>query len=360
MMFMSKKRLKLMVSLFLLTIFLILPFTPCVGFAENSQTNAEELIKSSLINGKFIPLEQLPKNANQVSIGIYPINVYDLKFESNTYYMSAYVWFAWKGDVDPSTTMEFVNAVEEWGMIKTPLFEAPKTLPDGTKYLAMRINARFYQPFDLKNYPLDTQYLNFYIEDSSSTYDQVVYIADNKNTGYDASLNIQGWDIKSLTSQKYVHDYGTNFGDLTAGPDASKYSSLKFTMEIKRNTNFFYFKLLLPLIIVLLTNWFALLLKPTFVEVRTAMPATSLLTAIFLQLAYSDKLPELSYMVLMDKIYVLVYVMIVATFMQIILLNQKLNEDDQASIDRIVRFDKISVAIHVVVFVAVMAYLILA
>jgi hypothetical protein len=75
---------------------------------------------------------------------------------------------------------------------------------------------------------------------------------------------------------------------------------------------------LLPLLLVLITNWLALILSPKFAEVSTAMPATAQLITVFLQQSSLDAIPQVSSLVLMDLICVLAYAMIVITFGQII------------------------------------------
>ena len=48
------------------------------------------------------------------------------------------------------------------------------------------------------------------------------------------------------------------------------------------------------------------------------MPIGGLLTAVFLQQSYSDALPDTGYMVLMDKIYLLAYIIISMVLLQVI------------------------------------------
>ncbi len=309
-------------------------------------------------SGKYLPLVEIPGTAQIVKVGIYPVDIYDIDFQSNTCYITAYVWLIWKGKVDPTATLEFANAVEEWGMMSTAAYEEPIELPDGSSYQSMRVNGRFYQPYDLRRFPLDSQYISIYVEDSARSYDQVVFVADRENTGIDAGMVIPGWNVEGFTSQTLIHDYLTNFGDSSV-TSPSKYTSLLYQITIERNVNYFAWKLLFPLVIVLLTNWLALLLRPNWIDLRTAMPATALLTTVFLQESYSSGLPEVSYLVLMDKIYVVAYAMIVATLLMIIWSNYKIRQDaDAASVAAVRRVDVIAAAVQFVVFWVILALLV--
>ena len=54
--------------------------------------------------------------AQPVYVGFYGLNVYDISTSSNTFYASGYLWLRWSGDIDPVSTLEFANLVEDWGM----------------------------------------------------------------------------------------------------------------------------------------------------------------------------------------------------------------------------------------------------
>jgi hypothetical protein len=67
----------------------------------------------------------------------------------------------------------------------------------------------------------------------------------------DSTFQIPGWNVGKLSSQLLVHDYATDFGEGT-GP--ALYSAIRITIEIQRGQNLFAWKLLLPLILVLITG----------------------------------------------------------------------------------------------------------
>lgn len=306
--------------------------------------------------GSYTAATSLNPDATVVTVGFYGVNAYEIDTSSNTFYFKGYMWLRWAGDVDPISTLEFANSVEEWGLMVTNLTEEPVVLSNGENLQSMRVQGRFFEPFDLSSYPLDSQELNIYIEDSVNDNNVIVYQADTSDSGFDASFKVPGWNLKSLESDSLVHTYNSNFGD----PEAvsSGYSALKFSLNIERVQNLFWWKLLLPLVLVLITNWLALMLSPRFAEIRTAMPATALLTTVFLQQSSLDAIPQVSSLVLMDFIYVLAYVMIVTTFAQIVWDNHRFKENNKTSLKQIQRFDRISVAVQVVAFAIGLALLV--
>lgn len=240
----------------------------------------------------------------------------------------------------------------------TPLTEEPVVLRTGENLMTMRVQGRFFEPFELQNYPLDRQELSIYIEDTVSDVGTIVYQADTVDSGYDASFTVPGWELKSLDAELLEHNYNSTFGD--PGATSGSYSALKFSLNIERVQNLFWWKLLLPLLLVLVTNWLALVLSPRFAEIRTAMPATALLTTVFLQQSSLDAIPQVSSLVLMDFIYVLAYLMIVVTFAHIVWDNFRTNDDSEPEeIAKVQRLDWWSIVIQVLVFAVGVTVLVL-
>jgi len=309
------------------------------------------------VPGSLEPMGGPPASARRVSLGLYAVNAYDLDARSNTFYFSGYLWVRWSGDEDPTKGLEFANSVQDWDFTQLALSEQPMVLDNGEKLMQYRIQGRFYEPFDLGAYPLDHQQLSILIEDSLQTANDVVYVPDAEQTGLDASLSIPGWKVSGLTTATLLHDYGTSFGDPSAAPEP--YAALRFSIELDRSRNMFIWKLMLPLVLVLATNWLALLLHPRLIEVRTAMPATALLTTVFLQQSSMAGLPEVSELVLMDLMYVIAYALIVVTFAHIVWDNSRMREEDPGEAVSVRRWDRVSLSVQIVAAVVAVVLVLL-
>lgn len=330
-------------------------------FMSGNSAKAESSADSSALSysvGDYSEAGTPAAGASKVTVGFYGVNAYEIETSSNTFYFKGYMWLRWTGDIDPVATLEFANSVEEWGLMVTNLNEEPVELASGEMLQTMRVQGRFFQPFELSKYPLDKQELNIYLEDSVNDANTVVYVADESAnaSGFDGSFQVPGWNVSGLSATSLVHNYNSNFGDTSVEP--AGYSALKFTMHIDRVENLFWLKLLLPLVLVLITNWLALLLSPRFAEIRTAMPATALLTTVFLQQSSLDAIQGVSSLVLMDFIYVLAYAMIVITFGQIVWDNHRSKDEDEAVIKHVVKFDRLSILLQVVAFTVGLALLV--
>lgn len=122
--------------------------------------------------------------------------------------------------------------------------------------------------------------------------------------------------------------------------------------------SFFYWKLLHPLFIVLGAALASLLIRPQNLDVRTALPAGALLTAIFLQKSYSDGLPDLGYLILMDKIYLAAYALIALTLVRAITANKASEGADAATEKAIHATDKMLLVPMILAFLATTAIII--
>jgi hypothetical protein len=285
-----------------------------------------------------------------VEVGVWPTVIYNLDVHSNTFYMTAYVWFVWRGEIDPTQTVEFTNNVESWGLTKAKTYPKPITFPDGRRYQSMRIEGRFFQPFSLLRFPLESHTVSLSIEDNTYAADKLLYRFDQRHSGLDSGLTIPGWTVQSWKGREGVHHYASNMGDETVGSDSSDYGTILFEVKVTRPVNFFIWKMLLPLVIILLACWTALLLHPSQLASRAAMTGTALLTTVFMQQGYTSNLPEVNYLVLMDKIYVVVYLLIILSLVQVVIqgaMDKKHLLDDYRKAQLI---DKVSVVVQALVF----------
>ena len=324
----------------------------CLVFFGAAGVSSGVAMAADVGKGTLVPVSAPPATAQIVKVGFYPVSVYQLDLGSNTYYVDTYFWMRWKGDIDPTASFEFVNMVDEWGKLSENLNSEPKVLADGSKYQIMRVEGRFVQPFSLADYPLDQQKLSIIIEDTTNGAEKISYVVDTDSSGLGNSLRIPGWQINGWSSQTYAHDYGSKFGEEAAD---STYSTAAFAVEIGRPASFFYWKLLMPLFMVLLAGFAALFLSPQNIDSRTALPAGALLTAIFLQKSYSDSLPDVGYLILMDKIYLVAYALIVVTLVRVIMVFRSTQNADDAGIAKLASADTRFMVILTTIFVAATA-----
>jgi hypothetical protein len=262
-----------------------------------------------------------------------------------------YIWFKWDDPkINPARSFEFLNAFELWGHIIT--FEEREQLPDGSYYQVVRNQGKFNTKLPLERYPFDTQHLKMEIEDSNLDTRDFVYVPDDDPVEVSKDLTIPGWEIGEPTLEIVDNKYATNFGD----PSAKNltFSRAIFELPVTRPKGTYSVKLLLPMLLVALTAILALLIHPRWVEGRLAIGITALLTLVALQLTSNSSLPEVDYLILLDKLYILSYVFVVGTIAMVV---RNSWVDAEGDVAQARAADRRSIALLLVLYFAVASVL---
>lgn len=262
---------------------------------------------------------------NTVDVGIYPLNIYDIDFQRNTFKMAAYVWMVWDPDanvdgepVKPMETFEITNVVDLGSFSKQDL--TLEEMSNGQMYYLMKIDGIFFQPFDVSRYPLDTQQLNIVFEDTLWLDYELLYRPNTDSTRLSGDVTIPGWDITKIGFLADTNQYDTQFG-LVGESQNHAYSQLVFSVFIERPIQFFAFKFVFPLSIILLFSLVAFWMPIDKFDVRIALSGSALLNLIFLQQLHGNGIVSSQQMVLIDLLYIYAYVSVITTLIDMIYSN---------------------------------------
>jgi hypothetical protein len=290
-----------------------------------------------------------------VRVGALINDVQQLDLQSHSYNVDMYMWFKWDNpDIDPSRSFEFLNAFEFWGHILTYETSKPERLPDGSYYQVLRNQGKFNTKLPLEEYPFDTQHLTMVFEDSTEDESGMVFVPDDDPIALSRDLAIPGWEIGEPTLEVASNVYDSNFGDPRF--EEISYSRATIDLPLERPAGTYALKLLLPLLLVALTAALSLMVHPQYVEGRVGIGITALLTLVALQITSNSSLPEVDYLILLDKLYIASYAFVVLT-MAIIVKNSWV--DATGDISAAVRADRSSLALLTVVYFVVSALLLI-
>lgn len=273
-------------------------------------------------------------------IGLLIINISELDISDNSFHADFYLWCKWKGSIDPIKDIEFTNLEDEWDFSDTDLNATVVQLQDGSNYKSYHVRGRFTHNFQLHEYPFDKQEISITFKNPVHNSDELVYTPDSVNSNLEPGIIVPGWNIQSFRFYNQQHRYSSNFG-LPEVADSSTYDNLSFAITLYRPVQYFFWKLLLPIIIVLLSALGSTIIHPRYVDARIYAPVGALLTAVFLEQSTSSKLPDISYLTLIDKIYLIVYVAILAGIFHAIYTANIVKDGSDASIKRAKWFDKL-------------------
>jgi hypothetical protein len=256
------------------------------------------------------PPKDCPK-PEKVSFGAHINNLHDIDLRTHSYEVDAYLWFRWcDPGIDPSSTFEFVNASELWGHMVMPLLDEPEEMPDGSLYQVVRVQGRFSTKMPLQNYPFDRQTIGPIIEDGRHDATGLVYVNDGvQPSTLNPRLILPGYLIGDLDVRIAEEAYPTTFGDLRVAT-ATPYSRAHVEIPLLRPLFTQLVQQFVPLLSVIAVAALMFVLSPRYVDSRVSVGITAMLTIVALQMTYNQDLPDVGYLMLMDKVYLASYLFV--------------------------------------------------
>ncbi len=255
---------------------------------------------------------------DRVVVGAFINDLQDINLAEDSYTVDMYLWMRWKNpNINPWQTIDVMNSngtqnttsSSTGGVVGEPLFENPKDMPDGSKYMIMRFQGVFSRKMNLEKYPFDVQNLELIFEDQGLDSRQLQFVPDTTPIRISRSVTNPGYRLEDPQMSIVNHLYRTNFGDLTAPPEV-EYSRVIITMPVKREILPYLVKIMLPIFIVIIISWLIYALPARLEDARTGIGITAMLTIVALQWTTDDNLPSVEYLTMLDLIYILSMVFI--------------------------------------------------
>ena len=304
----------------LLPAFIILILCAVFPAAGQAQTKMPA-VPAIEVTSDDIPPPVIYEKPERIAVGAHINDIQEVDMRSHSYRLDMYVWFRWHDpSLRPWETAEFMNAFDPADHVRTPVYDAPQEMPDGSLHMVIRQQGKFSAKFPLQKYPFDRQFLAAEMEDSVYDARDVVYIADRKGKGGAISINpeirLPGLTLEPPRLEIRAFPYPTAFGDLTA--DAFyPYARASFIVPATRPSSAAAVKIFMPLCLVIFCAAMVFFVHPSYVEGRLGVAITALLTLVALQLTTASGLPDVDYLLLTDKIYALSYLFVIAVLMQL-------------------------------------------
>ncbi|MEG4838514.1 MULTISPECIES: hypothetical protein [unclassified Microcoleus] len=261
-----------------------------------------------------------PPNADkptEVAIGFYLTNIGRINQSDETFDVSGYLSATWQdrrlafdpnavGDTEIRYTPEKI-----WEPVLT-IVNSPSAAkkgaveltaqPDGTVTYLELVNATVSSDLNLRKFPFDSQTAKVVLESLSFDDRRVVFQKDPKLTGYskDSFVSLSEWQIRELKSTVTSNKFEL---------ENKNYSRYTFELKLKRNYQFYLFKVFSPLLLITLLSWATFWMDGnTAFNPQMSVGMTSTLTAITFNFTVANALPRLSYMTLLDAYIFICYI----------------------------------------------------
>ena len=272
----------------------------------------------------------LQPDTEVVKVGLFVDSLHNLDLEAPMFTGNGYFWMRWGPSlqrklkalsISPLELLGFINQAETWDGGLHPIGAAPQLLPNGEYYQLFSFSAKFYvSNLDLRNYPFFSVHLPIAVEvnednDNQLDFNRLRILPDEANSGIGRQSDLTGFITQGWLMEEYRHVYETNFGVSDDPARASSaYSQLVFQASYDRSIRASFWSLIQPLLVVMAIVIVAPSLSSSFWDVRIAIPATAVLTLVFMQASYKATIPELPYLTFIDKIYAIAYVVCLACY----------------------------------------------
>jgi hypothetical protein len=243
-----------------------------------------------------------------VNVGFLVNDIQDINLEQNRYQIDFYIWYQWTDpELDPAATMEFLNDGERWATTRTPAFDEPVVLDDGSFYFREHILSMFRSNLPLEDYPYDNPDLKIVIEDVALGVDSLVFVIDDPAVATSPDLSVPGYKVGEPTATVTEWTYSP-MGAMNPNPSAS--SRIVLTIPMSRPWLPYTVKIFVPFLIIILCASIVLLLHPKHVDARFGMGISALLTLVALKWITDGEMPNVDYLGLVDSLYVMAFLFI--------------------------------------------------
>jgi len=250
----------------------------------------------------FVSLNVFSQDNSDIKtyVGVYLSDVSGFEISEGRFNADLIIWFKWFGsEIIPPFT--FAN-----GEITNQELSKEK---DGKWHtVKYHIQGTFRGTFPLQKFPFDKQQFKIQI-DIPEEYGKIV--PDLAGSGMADKFSITGWEYQPyFKSEINKITYYSDFGSLENEGIPFSASSVNFLLDINRPILPYIIKFILPLLIVLLMSLVAYFISPEEVEANLGIGVTALLTCVALHFSLADSLPNVSYLVTIDKIFIVSYLLI--------------------------------------------------
>ena len=164
-------------------------------------------------------------------------------------------------------------------------------------------NFTFSNDYNLKAFPFDRQLLKIKVADPTRNKESLKLLTDNYT-----SKGLESFKLNGKILEWKIIDAYANYYNEENSIDGSISSGLEIILEIERNFQYYIFKIICPIILILLVCWSVFWIHPKELESKLTITIVCLLSLIAYNFVIDKDLPKLSYLTILDYIVLLSYV----------------------------------------------------
>ena len=266
-----------------------------------------------------------------VQIALQVINLSDIDEVGERFGVVAYLLASWK---DPrlaftpkaaGESFRVYNPGEIWlphfdfanGVVPHASFDVTlRAFPDGTVRYYERSSAELSSSFHLRDFPFDQQQLDIFIHPPVSEGRLVNFVG----AASDASISVEQRVYSSLAQWDIVGIRASTEQIRLFNQDTT--NQMRFAIEVKRRSNFYIWKVFLPLLLMVAVSWTVFWIDGSEFNSQVTIAVTTILTVIAFSFAISNNLPKVAYLTFIDVFFLGCYAFVFITAIEITLVHR--------------------------------------
>lgn len=162
-------------------------------------------------------------------------------------------------------------------------------------------NYEFNNKYDLRNFPFDKQNIKIHYVAGENLDEKLLSLSDysqNMLLDFKNKQSITGWNIKDVSLK-----YSPNQDPI----DLSYSDGVSINIEIERKYGYYLYKVILPIILILMICWSSLWIPYNELESKLTITIVCLLSLIAYNFVIDKDLPKLEYLTILDWIILVSY-----------------------------------------------------
>ncbi|KPK09120.1 MAG: hypothetical protein AMS20_01015 [Gemmatimonas sp. SG8_28] len=179
--------------------------------------------------------------------------------------------------------------------IETLLPEVVAVEPDGSVRYLQRYYGSLAAPFDLRDFPFDTQALPVTLISVVYGPEQVEFVFAPELSGRAERFSVVAWEVGAGVAEEGAYAVSSDSAE-----HVEYLARIAYVLEARRAVNYYAWKVVLPLVIIVLMSWAVFWVDPKHVGPQLGLSGTSILTLVAFLLSLSSVLPPISYLTRLD------------------------------------------------------------
>lgn len=199
-----------------------------------------------------------------------------------------------------------IQVINQQKLVST-LPRTAEIFPDGEVVQRQRIWGSFSQPLELQSFPFDSQRLKISLANVGFGGEAVNLIPSK--SGLSKNMTIPDWEIKG---------WDFTVADFAFEDEVINLKGLEFSLDVTRDKGYFRYKVILPLILIVMMSWMVFWIDPTLAGSQISVSVTAMLTMIAYRFALAGMIPRLSFLTTLDYFVLASNLMVFLVMLEVI------------------------------------------